>query len=59
MISRKLIVKKVFPDIDLYDSKVFRKSNLFKLYYKKNLNKQDRSMLKEVYDFYNIRGKNK
>lgn len=59
MISRKLIVKKVFPDIDLYDSKVFSKSNLFKLYYKKNLNKQDRSMLKEVYDFYNFRGKNK
>lgn len=59
MLSRKQIVKKIFPEIDIYDSKVFKKSNLFRLYYKNKLNKQDKSMLKEVYDFYNLRGRNK
>ena len=61
MINKKSIVKKIFPEIDIYDSKVFKKSNLFRLYYKNKLNKQDKSMLKEVDDFYKFkkRGKSK
>ena len=59
MIGKKQIVKKIFPEIEIYDSKVFKKSNLFKLYFKKKLNKQDKQNLKEVYDFYKLRGRKK
>lgn len=59
MINNKKIIRKIFPDIDCYNHKVFKKSNLFRLYYKDKLSNSEKGMVKEAKDFIQARKKRK
>lgn len=56
---QKNIIKRIVPDMDDYNRKIFKHSNFFKLYYKKNLSVSDKKILSEAKDFYFKRGKKK